>query len=75
VLVAAQRIDLATAIAAFTRGSAYVDHDDEAGSIEPGMRADLVVLDRNPFVGPPYEIATTQVMTTIAAGRVVHDAG
>jgi predicted amidohydrolase YtcJ len=73
-LVAAQRIDLATAIAAFTRGSAFVDHDDDAGSIEPGMRADLVVLDRNPFAGPLHQIATTRVAMTVAAGRVVHDA-
>jgi len=74
VLVAEQCIELPTALAAFTRGSAYVNHDDDAGSIEPGMRADLVVLDRNPFEGPPHEIATTRVTTTIAAGRVVHDA-
>jgi predicted amidohydrolase YtcJ len=73
-LVAGQRIDLASALAAFTRGSAYVDHDDDAGSIEPGMRADLVVLDRNPFAGPLHEIATTRVTMTLAAGRVVHDA-
>jgi predicted amidohydrolase YtcJ len=73
-LVAEQGIDLPTALAAFTRGSAYVNHDDDAGSIEPGMRADLVVLDRNPFGGPPHEIATTRVTTTIAAGRVVYDA-
>src|SRR5262249_30911047 len=66
-LVGEQRIDLPTALAAFTRGSAYVNHDDDAGSIEPGMRADLVVLDRNPFEGPPHEIATTRVTTTIAA--------
>jgi predicted amidohydrolase YtcJ len=72
-LVAEQRIDLPTALAAFTRGSAYVNHDDDAGSIEPEMRADLVVLDRNPFEGPPHEIATTRVTTTIAAGRVVFD--
>ena len=74
VLAAAQRIDLLAAIAAFTRGSAYVNHDDEAGSIEPGMRADLVVLDRNPFAGPPHEIATTRVTLTLAGGRVVYDA-
>jgi predicted amidohydrolase YtcJ len=72
-LVAEQRIDLPTALAAFTRGSAYVNHDDDAGSIEPEMRADLVVLDQNPFEGPPHEIATTRVTTTIAAGRVVFD--
>ena len=31
VLHADQRIDLAAALAAFTRGTAYVNHDDEAG--------------------------------------------
>jgi hypothetical protein len=41
----AGRVGLATAIAAFTIGSAYVDHDKhEAGSVEPGKCADLVVL-------------------------------
>ena len=74
VLLAAQGIDLQTALAAFTRGSAFVNHDDEAGSIEPGMRADVAVLDRNPFEGPANEIATTRVTMTLAAGRVVHDA-
>jgi len=74
VLVAAQAIDLNAALAAFTRGSAFVNHDDHAGSIQPGMRADLAVLDRNPFDGPANRIATTRVTMTLAAGRVVHDA-
>jgi predicted amidohydrolase YtcJ len=74
VLVAAQRVGLAAGLAAFTRGSAFVNHDDDAGSIEAGMRADLGVLDRNPFDGSPNQIATTRVMMTLAAGRVVHDA-
>lgn len=68
-----QRIDLQTALAAFTRGSAHVNHDDEAGSIEEGKRADLVVLDRNPFDGPLHEIGTTAVSATVAAGRVVYE--
>jgi predicted amidohydrolase YtcJ len=74
VLDATQRITLAEAIAGFTRGSAYVDRDDDAGSLEEGKRADLVVLDRNPFAGSVHEIADTQVTATIAAGRVVHGA-
>jgi hypothetical protein len=73
VLLAAQGIDLQTALAAFTRGSTFVNHDDDAGSIEPEMRADLAVLDRNPFDGPADEIAATGVTMTLAAGRVVHD--
>jgi predicted amidohydrolase YtcJ len=70
-----QRITLAAALAAFTRGSAYVNHDDDAGTIAEGKRADLAVLDRNPFAQPPHEIAATRVTTTIAAGRVVYDGG
>jgi predicted amidohydrolase YtcJ len=73
-LDASQRITLAEAIAGFTRGSAYVDHDDEAGSIEEGKRADLVVLGRNPFAGDVREIAETAVIATIASGRVVYAA-
>ena len=37
-------------LAAFTSGTAYVNHDeDDAGRLEPGMRADLAVLDRDIF--------------------------
>jgi len=72
VLDATQRITLAEALAAFTRGSAYVNHDDDAGTIMEGKRADLAVLDRNPFAGSVYEIAQTNVTATLASGRVVH---
>ena len=49
-----------------------MNHDDEAGTIAEGMRADLAILDRNPFAGSVYEIADTKVTATIAAGRVVY---
>ena len=69
----AERIDLATAIAAFTIGSAYVNHAElETGSIEVGKQADLVVLDRNLFGLPAGEIALAQVDYTIVGGAVVH---
>jgi predicted amidohydrolase YtcJ len=67
-----ERIDLHTALAAFTRGSAYVNHDDDAGTIREGARADLVVVDRNPFAGPTSEIGTTKTVATVAAGCVVY---
>ena len=72
-LDAAQRIDLATAMAAFTRGSAYVNHDDEAGVIAPGTRADLAVLDRDPFDRSLGAIGETQVELTMASGQVVYE--
>ena len=74
-LDATQRIDLGTAMSAFARGSAYLNHDDEAGVLAPGMRADLVVLDRDPFDRERGAIGETTVEMTLAAGRVVFDAG
>jgi predicted amidohydrolase YtcJ len=50
-----------------------VNRDDEAGSLVPGMRADLAVLDRNLFGGAP--IGDAQVDVTIASGVVVYEAG
>jgi predicted amidohydrolase YtcJ len=69
-----QRLDLGTALAAYTAGSAYVNHLDDTGTIEPGKLADLVVLDRDPFAGPPEEIAATRVLRTYVGGDRVHAA-
>ncbi len=69
-----ERIGLPAAIAAFTIGSAYVNHDErDAGSVETGKRADLVVLDRNPFTEPAAEIAQAEVDLTLVDGAVVYD--
>ena len=68
-----QRLDLAEALAAYTIGSAYVNHlDDQTGSIEPGKLADLVVLDRDPFAHPAAEIAGTGVAATYVQGDAVY---
>ncbi|MFC6083361.1 amidohydrolase [Sphaerisporangium aureirubrum] len=68
-----QRIDLATVMAAYTAGSAWINHDDDAGVIAEGGRADLVVLDRDPFTLPPGEIWTTRVAMTFAGGEAVYE--
>lgn len=69
----AERLDLPTAIAASTIGSAYVNHlDDVTGSIEPGKFADLVVLDRNPFERPREEIHQARALLTTVEGVPVH---
>jgi predicted amidohydrolase YtcJ len=67
-----QRIDLGSALAAYTAGSAYVNHLDDTGTIAVGNLADLVVLDRDPFDGPPEEIAATRVLETFVGGRRVY---
>ncbi len=68
-----QSLELAEALAAYTIGSAYVNHlDDETGTIEPGKLADLVVLDRDPFAGPKSEIGSTGVLATYVQGEPVY---
>ncbi len=72
VFLAEERLDLPTAIAAFTMGSAYVNHLDRAtGSIEVGKEADLVVLDRNLFEHPVEELSQARVLLTLVAGERV----
>ena len=71
----AERVDLETAVAAFTMGSAYVNHlEGETGSITAGKRADLAVLDRDLFASPADEIGTIRVDMTFADGVMVHGA-
>jgi len=71
-----ERIDLATAIAGFTIGSAYVNHlDDVTGSIEVGKHADLAVVDRNLFAHPVEEISQATVQLTLVEGERVHASG
>jgi predicted amidohydrolase YtcJ len=69
-----ERLDLATSIAAFTMGSAYVNHLDEVtGSIEVGKFADLAVVDRDLFGHPVDEIANAQVDATFVEGIPVYE--
>ncbi|GAA1097963.1 amidohydrolase [Kitasatospora arboriphila] len=70
-----QRLDPATALAAYTAGSAHVNGHDDAGSLRPGHLADLVVLDRDILTAPPAEIADARVERTYVGGELVHLAG
>ena len=71
----AERIDLATAVAAFTAGSAYANHlEGETGSIEVGKRADVAVFDRNIFDAPVDEIASAKCLQTFVDGERVYAA-
>lgn len=69
-----QSIDLGTSITAYTAGSAYVNHLDECGTIEVGKLADLVVLDRDPFVHPAEVIGETRVLQTFVGGTRIYSA-
>ncbi|NUS49669.1 MAG: amidohydrolase [Nocardioidaceae bacterium] len=64
------------AFTAYTSGSAYVNHLDDSGSLTPGFRADLAVLDRDPLAGEPLAIASARAVATYVDGvRVWSSAG
>jgi predicted amidohydrolase YtcJ len=64
-----QALDLATALTAYTQGSAFVNHlDDVTGTIEEGKFADFALLERNPFDGPVDGIYQTSVDATWIEG-------
>lgn len=68
-----QRIDLATALAAYTSGSAWVNHrDHDTGSIRAGYRADLVVIDPDPFTLAASDLHQARVASTWIDGVCVH---
>jgi predicted amidohydrolase YtcJ len=70
-----ERLDLAAALRAFTIGSAYVNHlDDACGSIEVGKLADLVVLNRNVFAAGRDGFSDAEVLLTLVGGERVYDA-
>ncbi len=68
-------LDLRTAIAAATDGSAYVDGlDDVTGTLEPGKLADLVVLRDDILAPGGPSPAETKVALTLIEGEIVYDA-
>jgi predicted amidohydrolase YtcJ len=71
-LLPSEALDLPTALAAYTAGSAHVNHLDDTGSIEPGYLADLVVLDRNLFDHGADQIGQAAIELTMAGGRIVY---
>jgi predicted amidohydrolase YtcJ len=70
-----QAITVAQAVAGLTRASAHqLGVEAEFGSLEPGKRADLVMLDRDIFRVDPATIAAGRSVLTIVGGRTVWDA-
>lgn len=68
-----QALSLPVALRAFTVGSAYVNHDADAGTIAVGKRADLALLDRDLFDPAAGLPADAHVTHTVASGVVVHE--
>ncbi len=70
-----QAIDLATALAAYTAGSVRANgRHTSTGALTPGLLADLVVLDTDPFEVAPEEMHTVTVRETRLGGEPVYRA-
>jgi len=66
-----EKVDVYTAVDAYTEGSAYSNHFDSIGRIAPGFYADLCFLDKDIFTIPPEEIHKARVIRTMCAGETV----
>jgi predicted amidohydrolase YtcJ len=58
-----------------TRGSAFQLHSRHSGTLAPGKRADLIVLDRDLLRGSTIHMSRAEVRHTLIGGDVVYDAG
>lgn len=70
-----EKLTLEEALRAFTTAAAYAAFDEKnAGSIAPGMRADLSVFDGDVVAFAPPRLLTARVTYTIVRGQVVYEA-
>jgi predicted amidohydrolase YtcJ len=69
-----QKLTIDQVIAAYTTGAAYAEFDEkDKGSLQAGMLADFVVLDRDLTRVAPEEILKTTVLRTVVGGKTVYD--
>jgi predicted amidohydrolase YtcJ len=62
------------ALALLTRAPAYAAFEETSrGTIEPGKRADLTVLDRDPLVVPIDEVPKLKIEMTLVDGDIVYE--
>lgn len=73
VLDAAQRMPRAAMLYAYTRNSAEaLNQLGEIGSLVPGKRADLILIDRDVLTVPAEELKSAAVVFTIFGGKMVY---
>jgi predicted amidohydrolase YtcJ len=72
VVGADQALDVTSAVGLFTTGSSFGGHEEgRKGMIRPGLLADLVQLDADPWTVGPDEISSIGVVRTIVGGETV----
>jgi hypothetical protein len=73
-LGSSQKVTLEQAMRIFTENAAqYMGIRDKVGSIEPGMHADLIVVEENPYEVPITQVHKTRVLMTFIDGEKVFD--
>lgn len=67
-----ERLTREQAWQAYTNGAAYAAFaDDRLGNLEPGKRADFLIIDQDILLATPAQIRNLQVLQTWIAGRPV----
>jgi predicted amidohydrolase YtcJ len=70
-----ERVDVETALRGYTVNNAWAAGEESLkGRLAPGLLADFVIVDRDPFTVAPAELRNLRVLLTIVGGRVVFDA-
>jgi predicted amidohydrolase YtcJ len=68
-----EMISIREAFQAYTHEVAYQAFEDESwGTLAPGMNADFIVLDRNPFDCDPHEVPSIKVLKTYRNGEAIY---
>jgi predicted amidohydrolase YtcJ len=68
-----QRLSAAEALRGFTSDAAWAGHDQgEVGTLARGLRADFVVLDRDPLTMPAAQLDELKVLSTWVDGELVY---
>jgi predicted amidohydrolase YtcJ len=71
----AQKLNIEQAITAYTTGAAFAEFaEKKKGKLEPGMLADLVVLDQDITAALPPKVLGTKVLRTVVSGKTVYEA-
>lgn len=71
-LGAEERVDVQTALEAVTANAAFQYFEErDKGTLSPGKRADLVILDRDPLAVPPEELRDIRVLETWKDGAAI----
>ena len=68
-----ERLTVDETLAAYTTGGAYASHSESSlGTLEPGKKADFVILDRDPHEVKRDELRSVRVIQTFINGELVY---